>query len=186
MKDVEDMTFDEIVDEFSKLLLNYFGQDEDGRFEKLYDKIAEKAKIDVDWEEFIAKIEIATKEKKYKFLTNSMSGRIFWAWMFNGKTFPSLVDQILYYGQRDNIRIKCITSDLKTIKKELTNKVLKTVFHRHYVVTLEFFLLNARRDVIEWALKHQDELGIGSDDYGFVSQNQANPDLKRYILENLE
>ena len=185
MKDIEEMTFDEIVDEFSNLLLEYFGQDKDGRFEKLYDKIAEKAKIDVDCEEFIAKIEIVTKEKKYKFLTNSMSGRIFWAWMFNGKTFPSLVDQILYYGQRDNIRVKCITSDLKTIKKELTDKVLQTVFNKHYVVTLEFFLLNSRRDVVEWALKHQNALGISREDYAFVSYNQANPDLKRYILENL-
>ena len=114
-----------------------------------------------------------------------MSGRIFWAWKHNGKTFPSLIDQILYYGQRDNIRVKCITSDLKTIKKELTDKVLQTVFNKHYVVTLEFFLLNSRRDVVEWALKHQDALGISCEDYAFVSQYQANSGLRKYILERL-
>ena len=49
----------------------------------------------------------------------------------------------------------------------------------------EYFLINPRKDVVEWALKHKDELGIKNVKREFIEQHQAIPELKEMILNNL-
>lgn len=76
----------------------------------------------------------------------------------------------------------CLTEDLKTIEEE--------VKEQYRIVANEgvakFFLINPRKDVVEWALKHKDELRLTTVNREFIEKHQAIPELKELILNTLE
>ena len=50
----------------------------------------------------------------------------------------------------------------------------------------EFLLINPRKDVVDWALKHKDELGLNKVKPEFIEKHQAIPELKELILKALK
>ena len=75
----------------------------------------------------------------------------------------------------------CLTEDLKTIEEEVKGQ--------YRIVANEgvakFFLINPRKDVVEWALKHKDELRLTTVKREFIEKHQAIPELKELILNTL-
>lgn len=76
----------------------------------------------------------------------------------------------------------CLTENLETIIDE--------VKEQYQIVAnegvAEYFLINPRKDVVEWALEHKDELGFNYVEPEFVEKYQAIPELKELILNTLE
>ena len=56
----------------------------------------------------------------------------------------------------------------------------------HRLVDFRYLLANPRKDVVEWALKHKNELGLNDVDHEFIEKHQAIPELKELILNTLE
>jgi len=186
IKSIDEMSFKEIIEEFSTLLHNFHACEENGNFEKLYDKIAEKAEIEVEWKYFTAEVTIFTKRSHYTIITNSVSGRIFWLWMNHKKNIPAGLEFVVLYAQRDAIRVRCFLANLEQIKEELTDDVLEKVFKGRYLAPFGCLLVNPRREVVEWALEHKEGLNLDSTEREFAEYNQINPELRELILKELE
>ena len=76
--------------------------------------------------------------------------------------------------------------ELAALQQELTDETLKKVFKGHHIVSFEYLLANPRKDVVEWALVHKDELGIGGVSSEFIEKYQAIPELKELIFQSLQ
>lgn len=194
MKNVDDMTIEEAVEELRTWLLDFAPKREvfsEKRFEDLCYKL-EECFNDCKLYNFTAEcyfIEYDVNEgtKDYQITTNLVSGDYFDGLVTHG---CSDFEEALYCGEYTSnalleIDKRCATFTLEELQQELTDEVLEKVFKGHHVVNFRYLLTNPRKDVIEWTLKHQEELGISRDYCDFVSQYQVNPDLKKYILENL-
>lgn len=76
----------------------------------------------------------------------------------------------------------CATEDLKTIEEEVKGQY--KIVANEWVAA--YFLINPRKDVVEWALKHKDELGLNTVKREFIEKHQAIPELKELILKTLK
>lgn len=54
------------------------------------------------------------------------------------------------------------------------------------VVSFEYLFANPRKEVVKWALKHKEELGLSKVAREFIEEYQAIPELKELILNTLE
>ena len=99
----------------------------------------------------------------------------YWVYENNGLFTLDLKD-ICYYKQS----FFCIISDLKAIEEDIKGQ--------YQIVANEgvarCFLINPRREVVEWALEHKDELGITEEEISKAIKYQAIPELKGIILNN--
>ena len=189
MKDIEDMTLKEKMDEFSKMLLDYLPEnDDDDRFEELYEKIREEVDdIDVDTKDFITNIEFYPLEEDeiYQATTNIISGDFF-SWRTSHDFAP--LDEYwraIFNVNQFFLQKKCATYPLEKIQKELTDEVLQKVIKGHGYMDFKYLLANPRKDVVEWALKHKDELNFRGVPKDFIEERQAIPELKELILKTL-
>lgn len=119
-------------------------------------------------------------------ITNLISGDFFDAWMAYDNYYPDGIKQTIYCANKYAIQAKCATYSLHELQEELTDEVLQKVFKGHHVVSFDYFLANPRKDVIEWALKHKDELGLNKVEHSFVEKYQAIPELRDLILRTLK
>lgn len=198
-----DMTLKEIVNEFSKKMLdlnpeceteriqrNFFNEcPKEPDWEDWYCRI-DDAEIDVTLGTFIAIITVVDSEgEEYEFKTNSLSGRYLDCWIsydhFESDDAYSLKDYIRE-AEECFIDRECATYTLEALQEELTDEVLQNVYKGHHVVSFKYLLANPRRDVVEWALKHKEELGLTLVKPEFVGKYQAVPELKELILNTLE
>ena len=187
-RDIKEMTLEEVIDEFSELLLDHLpDNDNNERVENLYKRIEKDADIEIDTNDFTATIEIlTTDEKEYNLLTNFISGNFLYWWrQCNWCGFPDFSEEFIFNNNQYLIQRKCATFSLKDMQEELTDEVLQKVFKGHSIVSFEYLLANPRKDVIEWALKHKDELGLNKIKPEFIEEHQAIPELKEMILNNL-
>ena len=188
MKDVEEMTLKEAIDEFLKMIAKYLPENEDNeRFEELYTKITdEDAFIDVYPHDFTATISISTEDEEYEGTTNLISGITFDKLQWFNLDFPEELPKYIHDGYLFATQLACATSSLEKIQKELTEEVLQTVFKGNSVVSFEYLFANPRKEVVKWALKHKEELGLSKVAREFIEEYQAIPELKELILNTLE
>ena len=52
-------------------------------------------------------------------------------------------------------------------------------------MSFKYLLANPRKEVVEWALKHKDELGLNKEDASIAEQYQAISELRELILQTL-
>lgn len=201
MKDVDDMTLEETMDEISETLLDYIieydydkdydyhGFCEESRIEQLYTRLMEDiSSVDVRLKNFIATIEFIHKDesKKYHMITNIISGFLF-SWLYaKDRPCPDELADHSSSSFKHSINEKCATYSLAALQQELTDETLKKVFKGHHIVSFEYLLANPRKDVVEWALVHKDELGIGGVSSEFIEKYQAIPELKELIFQSLQ
>ena len=199
--------------EFDRLAGRVANKMERPDWELLYYDLGEDAEIMVNTEYFTSNISVIDSQGKiYSTITNALSGSFFENWLgfqHYGNSDPDALkgpiyenDQYSYermYDARstyeffttshqqklDSIRIRCLTWPLEKLKGELPND-LEKVFKGHDVMTLEYLLINPRKDVVEWALKHKEELDLKKVNPGFIKEYQAIPELKELILNTLE
>ena len=189
MTDVKDMTLKEKIDEFSEMLLDYLPENDDNdRFEELYEKIREEVDdIDIDTKDFIASIEFYPLEEDevYQATTNVISGDFF-LWRYS-HDFAPLYEYwtAIFNANQFSLQKKCATCSLEKIQEELTDEVLQKVIKGHGYSDFRYLLANPRKDVVEWALKHKDELGLNDVDHEFIEKHQAIPELKELIFKTL-
>ena len=189
MTDVKDMTLKEKIDEFSEMLLDYLPEnDDDDRFEELYEKIREEVDdIDVDTKDFIAHVEFypLDADEIYEADTNIISGDFF-CWRYSSDFGPPAEAWLaVFNASQCSLQKKCATYPLEKIQKELTDDVLQKVFTGHRLVDFRYLLANPRKDVVKWALKHKDELNFRGIPPEFIEERQAVPELKELILKEL-
>ena len=197
-----DMTLKEIVNEFSKKMLdlnpeceteriqrNFFNEcPKEPDWEDWYCRI-DDAEIDVTLGTFIAIITVVDSEgEEYEFKTNSLSGRYLDCWIsydhFESDDAYSLKDYIRE-AEECFIDRECATYTLEALQEELTDEVLQNVYKGHHVVSFKYLLANPRKEVVEWALKHKDELGLNKVKLEFIEEHQAIPELKELIFKEL-
>ena len=192
MKDVDDMTIEEAVEELRPMLLEYgsAGKDDafEQRFEDLYFKLEEHF-YEVELHNFTAIVYFFDDNKKYyQITTNLLSGDY-----FDGMTTYGYDDfqYALQSGEynstiQSEIDKKCATFSLEELQQELTDEILQKVFKGHNVVSFIYLLANPRKDVIEWALDHKEELGLTfANSFEFVGEFQSVRKLRKLILERL-
>lgn len=197
-------TFKEIFDEFSKKMLDLDPENELDRYwsrihnqalnepdwESLYYAFPDGVEIRVESECFISTITITdTEGKEHEFITNAKSGNYFDYWMgFNHFESDHALSLKHLISDTDEYFIDriCATYSLKKLQEELTDDVLQKVFKGHNVVSFAYLLANPRKDVVEWALQHKEELGLKKVKRGFIAEYQAIPELKKLILNTLE
>ena len=101
----------------------------------------------------------------------------YWVYENNGLFTLDLKD-ICYYKQS----FFCVISDLKDIEKDIKGQ--------YQIVANEgvarCFLINPRKEVVEWALKHKEELKLTKEDYAIAEKYLAIPELKEMILKALQ
>ena len=185
MKNVEDMTLKEAVNEFSSMLLDFLPDHiDENRFTDLFNKIQDEADIDLAEQHcFTALVEIWNDNESYQIVTNAISGDFYGFWRCDN-LFPDM-ERTIYSVNLFQIQRDCATFSLAKIQEELTDEVLETVFKGHDIVSFDYFLANPRKDVVEWALKHKDELGLNKVKPEFIEEHQAIPELKELILKAL-
>lgn len=189
MTDIEDMTLKEKIDEFSEMLLDYLPENDDNeRFEELYEKIREEVDdIDIDTKDFIASIEFYPLEEDevYQATTNIISGDFF-SWR-TAHDFAPLDEYwtAIFNANQFSLQKKCATYPLEKIQEELTDDILQKVFKGHGYADMRYLLANPRKDVVEWALKHKDELDFSGLPKEFIEERQAIPELKELIFKEL-
>ena len=188
MKNIEDMTLKEAINEFFKMMVTYMPDNDDNdRFEELYGKIIDEVEeIVVDQYDFTATITIVTEDEEYEGTTNLISGDFFEAWQDFDCGYPEGMKGSIYDANYSSIQSSCATSSLENIQEELTDEVLETVFKGHDIVSFDYFLANPRKDVVEWALKHKDELRLNKVKPEFIEEHQAIPEIKDFILKELD
>ena len=100
----------------------------------------------------------------------------YWVYENNGLFTLDLKD-ICYYKQS----FFCVISDLKDIEKDIKGQ--------YQIVANEgvarCFLINPRKEVVEWALKHKEELKLTKEDYAIAKKYLAIPELREMILKAL-
>lgn len=196
-------TFKETFEAFSNKMLDLNPEYESNRntnrifhkganepdWESLYYNLPDGCDITVDTGNFISLITVSNNEcEEYEFITNAISGNYFDYWIgfqhFEGDDAYSLKDLI---SRADQYLIdrECATLSLKELQEELTDDVLEKVFKGHDVVIFSYLLTNPRKDVVEWALKHKEELGLKGVKRKFVEEYQVVPELKELILNTL-
>ena len=191
MKDVDDMTLEEAVEELRQMLLEYgsAGKDDafEQRFEDLYFKLEEHF-YDIKLHNFTAEIYFFDDNKKnYQITTNLITGDYYDRMLSCGYDDFKYALQSGEYNSsiQSEIDIKCAVFPIDELKQELTNKILQKVFKGHDVVSFVYLLTNPRKDVIEWALKHKEELGLRYVQNSFIEKYQAIPELKELIFKEL-
>lgn len=191
MKDVDNMTIEEAVEEFCQMLLEYgsAGKDDafEQRFEDLYFKLEEHF-YDIKLHNFTAEIYFFDDNKKnYQITTNLITGDYYDRMLSCGYDDFKYALQSGEYNSsiQSEIDTKCAVFPIDELKQELTNEILQKVFKGHDVVSFVYLLANPRKDVIEWALKHKDELGLNNNHCEFANKYQAIPELKEMILDEL-
>ena len=187
MKNIENMTLKEAIDEFFKMMITYMPDNDDNdRFEELYEKIIDETEeIVVYQHNFTATITVVTEDEEYEGTTNLISGDFFEAWKDFDCDYPEGTKGAIYSANHSSVQSACATFSLAKIQEELTDEVLETVFKGHHIVSFDYFLANPRKDVVEWALKHKDELGLNKIKPEFIEEYQAIPELKALILKEL-
>ena len=192
MKDVDDMTLEEAVEEFRQMLLDYdsMGNDDafEERFEELYFKVEEYFK-DIKLHNFTVEIYFSDDNKKsYQITTNLINGDYFDRMLSYGYDDFKYARQSGEYNSpfQSEIDKKCAVFTLEELQQELTDEVLQKVFKGHDIVSFIYLLTNPRKDVIEWALKHKEELGLRYVQKRFIEKFQAIPELRELISNNLE
>lgn len=191
MRDADDMTIEEALEELRPLLLDYLptGKDDDykQRLEDLYYRLDANFN-DSTLHNFTAEVEYLDNEKSYKLTTNLISGDYFDALNTYG------YDDFLYALQegeyistvQPEIDEKCASFSLEKLQQELTDEVLQKVFKGHNIVSFKYLLANPRKEVVEWALKHKDELGLTfANSFEFVGEFQSVRKLRKLILQRL-
>lgn len=191
MKDVDDMTTEEAVEELRPMLLEYgsAGKDDafEERFEELYFKV-EKYFYDIKLHDFTAEIYFFDDNKKnYQITTNLINGDYYDRMLSCGYDDFKYALQSGEYNSsiQSEIDTKCAVFPLEELQQELTDGVLQKVFKGHDVVSFVYLLANPRKDVIEWALKHKEELGLRYVQKRFIEKFQAIPELRELIFKEL-
>ena len=199
MKNIEKMTLKETIDEFFEMMLEYIPDDDtadDNRFQELYFAITEKADIEVDIHDFTADIRVIADDLTYTTKTNVISGKFLEIRNIINGDYDYGVDAYecdgfwkiktyLYYAFLNEFYFKCITCSLSKIQKELTDDVLLKTFKKNWMTPFRYLLANPRKDVIEWALKHKEGLGLNDTISAFIRKNQGHPELKELIFNTL-
>lgn len=189
MKDVDDMTIEEALEELRPLLLDYEPtnkSDCEQRLVDLYYKLKEYYN-DAMLHNFTAEIEYLYNGKYYKLTTNLTSGEYFEALNVQGyDDFQYGIQEGGYESVcQEEIDKRCTTFTLEELQKELTDEVLQDVFKGHHVVSFKYLLENRRKEVVEWALKHKNELGLKKEDAIIAEQGQPIFELEQLILKTL-
>ena len=196
MKDVDDMTAIEAAKELNSVLLDYVPSEKHGFYESaniedylrdLTYKFEDEGSLDIDMRNFTALIVLTDEEgDEYEIITNLISGDFFDAlYGYGYDDYITFLEYARYRTEQPSIDTRCATFTLEQIQEELTDAVLQKVFKGHHVVSFDYFLANPRKDVIEWALAHKDELGIGGVSSEFIEKYQAIPELKELIFQSL-
>ena len=196
MKDVEEMTIEEMVEELRNIVLDF--EPSDGHcfnevdtiedyLEDLTYKFEENGSVTTDIRNFTAVITLKDEEgNKYKIITNPISADFFDAlYGYGYDDYVTFLEYARYRTEQPSIDTRCATFSLEQIQEELTDEVLQNVYKGHNRVSFKYFLANPRRDVVEWALKHKEELGLTLVKPEFVEKYQAIPELKELILNTL-
>ncbi|MBP5343773.1 MAG: hypothetical protein J6Y85_01690 [Alphaproteobacteria bacterium] len=195
-KDIDKMSLQEVVDELSVRFLDAEYKDineSEDRFMDLYDKICDEVdEIKVDSRVFIATIDFCSKDgdSLHQITTNAVSGALFdtlheLVIQDECRTCLDLQEEVSKSSQSE-IDISCVTYSLVELQEELTDEILQKIFKGHHVVSFEYLLANPRKDVVEWALKHKEELGLGVQHLEFAEQYQANDEIKELIVKTLQ
>ena len=196
MKDVEEMTIKETAEELRTILLDYVPTKEGSfyrpsnielRLEDLYYKFQDVSFIDVELRNFTAIIAFEDEVgDEYKITANPISTDFFDVLCSYGyDDYFIFLKSGDYRTRQSLINTRCVTFTLEQIQEELTDEVLQNVFKGHHVVSFKYLLANPRKDVVEWALEHKDELGISKRDMSEVAKYQVIPELKELILNSL-
>ena len=189
MKDIDDMTIKEAIDEFSQMLLDFGGDEFDmDRFSSLYCKITCDMWISTETENFVTYVYIGDKrtdEFIHKIVINAVSGELFERWQIHHSSFSDELWTAKKWGYSHYLNVQFATEGLEHFTEELNDENLQRAFKGHHVVDFGYLLANSHKDVIEWALKHKDELGVEDKHVYFAIEFQGVPELKEMILDEL-
>ena len=196
MKDIDNMTAIEAAKELNTILLNYVPSEKHDFYESdniedylldLSYKFEDEGSLDIDMQNFTAVIVLTDEEEnEYKIITNLISGDFFDAlYGYGYDDYITFLEYARYRTDQSSIDTKCATFNLEQIQDELTDEVLQKVFKGHNVVSFKYLLANPRKEVVEWALKHKNELGLNHNHCEFANKYQAIPELKELIFKEL-
>lgn len=178
MEDIEEMTDLEIVENFINLQKTEF--------------FAEEKEVQEAYDDFI---KVADYHEIY-------SGTLVAKWTITScnNSFPAFdvylgannAECIAFYNQYMEFEEHgsfIYSQQCLFCSSESLEKIIEEVQEQYEVVSEEgvarYFLANPRKDVVEWALKHKDELKLNNVDHEFIEKHQAIPELKELILKEL-
>ncbi|MBP5343772.1 MAG: hypothetical protein J6Y85_01685 [Alphaproteobacteria bacterium] len=193
MKNVEEMSIEEAIAEFSEILIEFRPKDQCTRFYELYNKIDTDLGFYIDAKDFFTSIEFrkyASNMVRSRLITNVFSGAFF-NWVANcGDCTDYCIcvnaENAICNDIKCSVKKKCAIYPLKKLQEELTDDILQKVINEHTAWLFEYLLINPRKDVVEWALKHKEELGLNKVERNFVEKYQVIPELRELIFNTLE
>ena len=173
------MTDLELANKFINLVqTKHWGNPE---LQKAYDELCEVATVDMAAGDgaFLGNGTIS-------FFDKDLSDKEFYLGMYNAEYLvyehnglPTLdLKDFFYYKQS----FFCVISDLNDIRENMQGKY-PIIANEHIA---RCFLINPRKEVVEWALEHRHVLGITEEEAIKAAQYQAIPELKERILKELE
>ena len=173
MKDIE------IADRFIKLIqTKNFDELE---VQEAYEALQKVADIDVGLDDgrvvtlgCVSFFDKALPEKEFYL------GRKNAEWIVYGNAEMNFSEQ--YWVLHAVQQLFCVIENLKTIKKEIEGH-LSIMAHEGIA---SYLLINPRKDVVEWALAHKDELDLRNVNPDFIKEHQAIPELRDLILKTLK
>lgn len=173
------MTEIEIADRFIELIqTKNFDESE---VQKAYKELQKVADIDVGLDDgrvvtlgCVSFFDKALPEKEFYL------GRKNAEWIVYGNAEMNFSEQ--YWVLHAVQQLFCVIENLKTIKKEIEGH-LSIIAHEGIA---SYLLINPRKDVVEWALAHKDELGLVNVNHDFIEKYQAIPELKELIFQSLQ
>ena len=148
---------------------------------KAYDKLCEVADVDMRAGDGyflgIGTISFFNENLPDKEFYLGMYNADYWTYENNGLLTIDLKD-FFYYKQS----FFCIISDLKDIIEDIKGQY-QIVANEHVA---RCFLINPRKEVVEWALEHKEELGFSKEEATEAAKHQAIPELKELVLKELD
>ena len=166
-----------------ELLKKYLEAIEDCNFDSEKNRIAieefeEIADIDFGDSPLVVECEVCYADENIPDETVYIGAQSAEYYQYNNQWLDPEVGRALAYEGEVEF---CSSEDLKTIEEEVKGQY--SIAANEGVA--RFFLINPRKDVVEWALKHKDELQLTTVKREFIEKHQAIPELKQLILNTL-
>ena len=119
------------------------------------------------------------------FLDKTIPDKEFYLGMYNAEYWVYEKGGLLTIDLKDYFYYKqsffCVISDLKDIVEDIKGQYQIVANER----VARCFLINPKKEVVEWALQHEEELGITKEEISLAAEYQAIPELKELILGSL-
>ncbi len=190
-KDILEMTPKEVADEFSTWLLDARCRDFDCDAGMVADTGVKGLCWSIDYQKFIATLDVSHRgdhvgQIKANAINVALLEYTEGYWGRPCCSYCLITQEFIANRMQSEIDISCTTCSLVELQEELTDEILQKIFKGHHVVSFEYLLANPRKDVVEWALQHKEELGLGLQHLEFAEQYQANDEIKELILKTLQ